>query len=52
MGSAVPFSEACFAPPSGCTWMYTLGLRGAGLRSAMGGEERTALRPAPGAGRS
>ena len=28
MGSPVRFSEACFAPPSGCTWMYTLGLRG------------------------
>ncbi len=28
-------AKHCFAPPSGCTWMYTLGLRGAGLRSAM-----------------
>src|SRR5262245_2982483 len=46
MGSAVPFSEACFAPPSGCTWMYTLGLRAAGLRSAMGGE--LGRRPVPG----
>src|SRR5262245_14624389 len=34
-GSAVSFSEACFAPPSGCPWMDTLGLREAGQRSAM-----------------
>ena len=35
-GSAVPFSEARFAPPSGCTWMYTLGLRGAGTAQRNG----------------
>src|SRR5262245_3989428 len=35
MGSAVSFGEACFAPPSGCPWMDTLGLRAAGQRSAM-----------------
>ena len=37
MGEAVPFSKAKhrFAPPSGCPWMDTRGLREAGLRSAM-----------------
>src|SRR5690349_12203466 len=29
-GSAVSSAKHCFAPPSGCTWMYALGLRGAG----------------------
>ena len=35
-------AKHCFAPPSGCTRMYTLGLRGAGLRSAMGPSGRRA----------
>jgi len=35
MGSAVLSVKHGFTPPSGCTWMYTLGLRVAGKRSAM-----------------
>jgi hypothetical protein len=35
MGSAVLSVKHSFTPPSGCTWMYTLGLCGAGRHSAM-----------------
>jgi len=41
-GSAVLSAKHGFAPPSGCTWMYTLGLLGAGLRRAM--DEQSARR--------
>ena len=34
-GRGGAFSEACFAPPSGCAWTDTLGLRAAGQHSAM-----------------